>query len=310
MELRHLRYFNAIASELHVTRAAERLGVAQPALTRQMRALEAELGVALFRRTGRNIALTEAGQVFLAECRGTLERAEGMVAATRKAGRGESGRVVVGYIETASYTALMADIIAACRHRWPEIELALVQDRTLGLVEALTHHTVDLALVRPPLAVQAGITLDVLAFENMMVAVHHRHRLAQRDMIDISELAGEAFISHGRQLGRAGLHDLIEQACQRAGFQRRMAQYAPQYASGINLVAAGLGVAIVPACLQRLHPDAVTYVPLRSDPPLISEIAMVSRGSERAPAVLKVLEVARGLAQKPAPRKRRTRRIA
>jgi DNA-binding transcriptional LysR family regulator len=171
----------------------------------------------------------------------------------------------------------MAGAIADCRHQWPDIELVLVQDRTLGLVEALTGHTVDIAIVRPPLPPQDGIALEVLASEGLLLAVHRQHRLARRRAVDIGELVDEGFISHGRQRGRAGLHDLIEQACQRAGFARVIAQYAPQYASGINLVAAALGVAIVPACMRHLRTDAVAYLPLRSDPPLVSEIAMASR---------------------------------
>lgn len=298
MELRHLRYFLAVATEAHVTRAAERLGVAQPALTQQIRTLEAELGVTLWRRAGRNIELTEAGQVLQGEATAILNRVQEAVRLTRKAGRGESGRVVVGYIETASYTDAMARIIAACRQHWPAIELQLTQNRTTSLIEALIQRQVDIAFVRPPVPAQAGIGFISLEREGLFVALPRHHPLAEQTSVEIAQIADEEFIGHARLHGRTGLHDLIENACAQAGFVRRIAQFTPQFSSSLNLVASSMGISIVPACMRHFRLDEIVYLPLVCRPPVMSEIGIAYRNNEKAPAVLNIVELAQGQIQR------------
>lgn len=295
MELRHLRYFDAVATDLHVTQAAERLGVAQPALTQQIRSLEAELGLKLWQKSGRGIELTEAGRVFHEEARAILQRSQTAVLLVQKVARGESGRVVIGYIESASFNDTMTSLIADCRHQWPDVELELVQDRTTNLVRSMQQRRVDIAFVRPPLPEATDISFFPLTHEHLVVAVSKHHRFAERSSLTISELAGEEFVMLGRRVGSSGLNDLIHGACADNGFVRKTAQVTPNFASSINLVAASLGIAVVPECMRHLRADTVSYIPLEILKPLVSEMGIAYRSSEQAPAVLIFIKQAKDM---------------
>lgn len=293
MELRHLRYFATIASEMHVTRAAEKLGVAQPALTQQMRALESELGVELWKRAGRRIELTEAGKALHQASTAILGQVTDAISTTRKAARGETGRVVIGYIETATYTSVMARFLSSCRQNWPLLELELVQDRTVALIDALRRRRVDIAFVRPPIEDCEGIVLQTMAKEALVVAVPSRHKLARRRSVPIALLRDETFIGHARQEGRTGLHDAIDNACRQAGFERRIGQFTPQFSSSLNLVAASMGIAIVPACMSGFRSTEISYLSIADRPRVNSEIALAYRQEEAAPAPRNLLDLAR-----------------
>src|SRR5438270_10714814 len=220
MELRHLRYFVAVAEEGHVTRAAERLGIQQPPLSQQIRALETELEVQLFRRKPRGVELTQAGEALLAEARGILDRVEHATAATRRTARGEAGRIGLGFTSSASFHPLVPQVIREYRQAHPLVALSLEESGTGELVEALQAERLDAAFVRSPIGEAPGIAVHSLLEETMVAAVPAGHALAGRtakSSLGLAALAGETFILYRRPLG-PGLYDAIIAACQRAGF--------------------------------------------------------------------------------------------
>ena len=265
MELRHLRYFLAVAEELNFTRAAERLGISQPPLTQQVKALEAELGVALLDRSAYRIELTDAGRIFAAEAARILGDARSAMQAARRAATGATGRVRVGFTESASFNPLVTSSLRSFRSDYPAVEVSLEEHPSTELIVALREGRIDTAFVRPPLPAERGLTLDLLEKEPLVVAVPSGHILARRQQVDLGALAAETFILYPRAV-RPGLADTVVAACEAAGFTPKVGQYAPQLSSTINLVAASLGISIVPDSMRCLQAGAVTYVPLCGEP--------------------------------------------
>jgi DNA-binding transcriptional LysR family regulator len=265
MELRHLRYFLAVAEELNFTRAAGRLGISQPPLTQQVKALEAELGVALLDRSAYRIELTDAGRIFAAEAARILGDARSAVQAARRAATGAAGRVRVGFTESASFNSLVTSTLRSFRSEYPGVEISLEEHPSTELIEALRAGRLDAAFVRPPLPLQRGLSLDLLEKEPLVAAVPTGHRLAGRQRVDLGALAAETFILYPRAV-RPGLADTVIAACEAAGFTPKVGQYAPQLSSTINLVAASLGISIVPESMRCLQARAVTYLPLSGEP--------------------------------------------
>jgi len=283
LELRHLRYFCAVAAEQHLTRAAQRLGMAQPPLTQQIKALEAEIGTALFRRVGRGIVLTEAGKAFLEEARAILARVEAAVTRAQRVGRGEVGQLHLGFTESASFNPVVSRLLVRFRADWPEVALTLTEGQSTILAARLRGGELDGAFVRPPLPDPAGLELLPLVAEPLLAAVPINHALAYRAQVHLTELAGEPFVLYPRENG-AGLSDAIVAACQEAGFTPRVAQQAPQLSSTVNLVAAALGVAIVPACMRHLRIESVAFLPLQGNVPVAS-LSFATRASSETPAL-------------------------
>jgi DNA-binding transcriptional LysR family regulator len=265
MELRHLRYFLAVAEELNFTRAAERLGISQPPLTQQVKALEAELGVCLLDRSAYRIELTDAGRIFAVEAARILGDARSAMQAARRAATGVTGRVRVGFTESASFNSLVTSTLRRYRSDFPAVEVSLEEHPSTDLIAALREGRIDAAFVRPPVPTRRGLTLDLLEKEPLLVAVPSGHRLAAREEIDLASLGSETFILYPRAV-RPGLADTVVAACESAGFTPKVGQYAPQLSSTINLVAASLGISIVPDSMRCLQAHAVTYVPLRGEP--------------------------------------------
>jgi DNA-binding transcriptional LysR family regulator len=263
MELRHLRYFRAAAEELHVGRAAETLRIAQPALTIQIKALERELGVALFDRIGRRIALTEAGRHFHAEATSILQHVERASLTTREIGGGFAGRLRVGFTESAAFSPIVTTALTAFRSRWPAVTLLLEESQTEELVAGMIQGRIDVAFVRPPIRTEARLQATPLADEAMMLALPLGHRLAETGAVRLSDLADEDFIVYPRKHG-TGLSDSVIAECRKAGFAPRIVQDTPQLATTINLVAAGMGIAIVPACMREVRQGSVVFVSIRA----------------------------------------------
>jgi DNA-binding transcriptional LysR family regulator len=293
MELRHLRYFLAVAEELNFTRAARRLHIAQPPLTQQIKALEAELGVLLFDRSAYRIELTDAGRAFAAEVARILGDVRNAVLIAKRAARAAVGQVRVGFTESASFNPLVTSAFRSFREAHPEVEVSLEERQSTELAVALREGRIDAAFVRPPLKTDEGITLHVLEHEDMVLAVPSGHELARRKEIELRELAKETFILYPRAV-RPGLADAVVAACEKAGFTPRVEQYAPQLSSTINLVAASLGISIVPRSMQGLQPHAVAYLPLRGRP-VQALLGIAHRTGESAAAVLSFIELARKL---------------
>lgn len=293
MELRHLRYFVAVAEEGHVTRAAERLGIQQPPLSQQIKALEAELEVQLFRRKPRGVELTEAGRALLADAQAVLSQIDHAVATTRRTARGEQGRIAVGFTSSASFHPAIVRAIRGYRDAYPRVALALEEGGTAELVEAVRREQLDAAFIRMPVGDASDIVVTPLLEEEMVAALPAGHRLApvgSSPAAALSAFAGETFILYRRRLG-PGLYDAIIAACHRAGFSPHIGQEAPRMFSTLNLVAAGLGVSIIPASMQRLRLDDVVYRRLKGAP-VTAPLRLVHRRGDEAPAVRRFVELA------------------
>ncbi len=286
MELRHLRYFVVAAEELNITRAAARLNIAQPPLTQQIKALEAELGVELFARIGRRIVLTEAGILFLVEARAVLDRANQAVSVARSAGQGDTGTLRVGFTGSAGFNPVVTQILSGFRLRWPKVELGLEESRTSRLLDGLHAGTIDAAFIRPPVD-RTGIASRFVSTEGLVVAVPRQHQLAGRSQVHLAELGDEAFVLYPRN-GGYGLSEMVVAACIAAGFQPRVVQHSPQMTSTINLVAASIGIAIVPHCMTSLRPDAVRFLGLRGSD-LAADLHLAYRSENQSPLLRNLL---------------------
>lgn len=289
MELRHLRYFVAVAEELHFGRAAGRLMIAQPPLSQQIQNLEREVGARLFRRTNRRVELSDAGRAFLADARRALDGAEQAVQAARRAERGEVGRLVIGFVSSATY-AVLPPVLRGFRRARPGVELVLRERTTAEQVEALEARQLDLGFVRTP-PPSPRLAHRVLAEEDFVAALPQNHRLARgRKRVALGDLRDEAFLLFPRTMAM-GLYDRVLGACLQAGFSPRVIQEVTQPAVMIGLVAAGLGVALVPECVQALKWKNVAYRPLNG-PVLATNVTLVWRRDDESEAVRAFVEQA------------------
>ena len=293
MELRHLRYFVTLAEELHFGRAAERLHIAQPPLSQQIRQLEAELGFELFHRTKRKVQLTEAGQVFLGEVQQIMRQLQQAIQVGRQISRGEIGQLVVGFVSSAAYNILPI-ILRTFRSYVPGVSIELRELTTDQQLEWLREGRMDVGLLRPPVE-ENRFSCETIFQESLMVALPEAHLLASQSNVCLTSLANEPFILFPRILA-PGLYDLIISLCQQAGFSPKVAQEAIQMQTIVSLVAAEMGVAIVPASLQNLQRIGVIYKTVLEPTPKVA-IAMIWRKNETSPTVLKLVEIVKQAAQ-------------
>ena len=264
MEIRHLRYFVAVAEHLHFGRAARELNISQPPLSQQIRALEEELGAQLLWRNRRRVELTEAGRVFLQETKLILEQTSHAVRAVQRTSRGEVGRLVIGFVMSAT-CSILPDILQAFRKRYPEVELVLQESTTGSGVKALKEKKIHLCFLRLPVSDEALVS-ETLLTEELVLAIPKDHRLAEKTSVSLRLLAGEGFIMFPRSHG-SGFHDLIVSLCHQAGFSPKVVQEAAQMHTILSLVAAGIGVALVPESVQPLLREGVRYKPLHEHTP-------------------------------------------
>ena len=293
MELRHLRYFLAVAEARHFTRAAERLGIGQPPLSQQIRALENELGTPLFRRLPRGVELTEAGSSFFDDARHIVAAADAAVERAQRVARGDVGRLRIGMINSAPFHPFVPRTIREFGRRYPEIHLSLEENSTPVLAEAVLKEESDIAFVRPLLGETAELVSEALFDEDMLVALPLGHALAHFQSLSLWALAGEAFVLFPRIVG-AGLYDEIISACRRNGFSPKVAQETSQVTSIVNLVAAGLGVSLVPASMQQIHSEGVTYRPIAGDAPR-ARMDLIHRRDDESAATANMIALAREL---------------
>src|SRR5579871_279007 len=289
MELRHLRYFIAVAEELHFGRAAERLCIAQPPLSQQIQQLERELGFLLFHRTQRRVQLTEAGQMFLEEARQTLANLEKAAQMGRRVARGEAGWLGVGFVGTATYEVLPA-VLSAFRERYPGVELVLRELVSAKQAQALRDKRIHIGLARPALQ-EDDLVSEPLVREPLLAALPERHPLAEAEHLPLTALAAEPFVLFPRY-PKPSYADFVISTCERAGFLPTVAQEAAEMQTAISLVAAGLGVTLVPACVQRLRREGVAYRMLDAPAP-ITELSAVYRRDDDTPALQAFLQVLR-----------------
>lgn len=273
-ELRHLRYFVAVAEELHFGRAAERLHMSQPPLSMQIQALERSLGVQLLVRTQRQVSLTRAGEAFLRESRQILSRLEAAGRLARRVSRGEVGELAVGFVSSADYNVL-PPLLREFRQRAPEVRLTLHESTTDRQLESLVQGRLDVGFVLPPVE-DPRIAYRALHREPLLAALPSAHALARRrGPVPMARLADQPFILFPRELA-PGLYDDIVSFCRSAGFSPRVEQEAVQMQTIVSLVSADMGVALIPASLVHLGRTGVTYKPLREAAPL-TEIGIAWR---------------------------------
>ncbi len=289
MELRHLRYFVMVASELHFGRAAERLHIAQPPLSQQIKQLENELGFELFRRTKRSVVLTEAGGVFLSEVEKIFLKLEQAIQIGQQASRGEVGKLVIGFVSSAAYNVL-PDVLHKFRNDVPGVTLELHELTTDEQWKWLSDRQIDIGFVRPPIDEVAFCTETVFR-EALIVALPEGHHLANQVDVAVDSLNKEQFILFPRCFS-PGLYDAIISVCQQAGFSPIVAQEAIQMQTIVSLVAAQMGVAIVPASLQRLQRQGVVYKAMRESMPEVA-INVIWRRGDMSATIQQFLEVVR-----------------
>lgn len=259
IEFRLLRYFITIAETGHLTRAAELLGIAQPPLSQQLRQLEDSLGVTLFERLPRGMALTPAGETFLADARDIIARLDHAVSNIQRVGRGERGSITAGLTSSSAYHPFVPMVIRGFRRTAPSVSLVLEEGNTSDLLNSMREGRLDLAFIRHSIESDEDIAMDRLLVEPMVLALPKRHRLARsRSSIAIADLANEPMILYRRRSGH-GLYDAIISACQSSGFSPNIVQEAPRLPSAISLVAAEIGVSIVPESLMRMKIEGVIY---------------------------------------------------
>ena len=302
MDLRHLRYFVAVAEEGHITRAAERLGMQQPPLSQQIKALEAELEVQLFRRKPRGVELTDAGESLLVDARRILDEVEAALTRVRRTARGELGRLAVGFNASAPFHPFVTRVIRDFRGANPDVSVILKEGGTAELVDDVRAERLDVAFVRSMVPAGEGVAFHDLLREPMVAALPATHPLAKGKgrKLRLAELAGEPFVLYRRTSG-PGLYDAIVGACHAAGFTPRLEQEAPRITATLNLGAAGLGVTLVPQSLSAQQAESIVYRPLGAPAVLAAPLQLACRKVDHAAAarhfVALVRREARGAAK-------------
>ena len=290
MEYRHLRFFLAVSEELHFTRAAARLGVAQPHLSHEIRGLEQELGVELFARTRRRVQLTPAGETFRQHAQSILVATGEAFRAAQRSARGETGRLVIGFVSAAAY-GILPLALRRFRAELPDVELVLFEGNSDAGLQAARTGSLDVCLLHPPRGVPPGMEMETIIHEPLVAALPDTHPLARKQSIALRSLASERWIFWPREIATR-IHDDIVAACIAAGFEPRVAQRTMRMGTVISLVSSGLGVALVPQALTRLHLEGVAYRPLAS-PGVRIPLAWIRSPGEQSPALVRFLSTLR-----------------
>lgn len=293
MDIRHIRYFLAVAEAQNVTRAAEKLGIAQPPLSQQIKDLEHELGAPLFYRRSHGVELTEVGEAFLNEAKQVLVQVERAKHAAERAARGLTGQLRVGFSASAIFNPLVPSAIRSYTQAYPEVNLSLAEANTAGLYDQLRREMLDVAFLRPSTQELEGMEMHVLDEEPMFIALPQDHILKDYPTLDLAQIHDQPFIMFPRIVGYS-LYDEVIHACRRAGFEPTVRQEVPQIASIITLVAAGLGISIVPRSMTQVHVEGVIYRAISGDAP-IARLAIASRRHDRSLVVQRFLTLTQDL---------------
>ncbi len=289
MELRHLRYFVTVAEELHFGRAAQRLHMAQPPLSRQIQLLEGELGFSLFERSRRRVELTPAGSALLSGVRHVFDTLDAAIHDARNASEGESGRLVVGYPSSLTYSGL-TELLRAFRTRFPAVTIALRELPPGEQIDALKTGNLDVGFVRSSLD-DPSLVSERVRSEALMVVLPDDHALCARRVIPLTALAQEPFVMFPRARGPAYFDQLMG-LCRAAGFTPRIVQEAPQL-DIISMVAAGFGISIMPSSMRNFRRPGLAFRPIAGAPQV--ELLIVWRQQNLSPALHKFLDLVRVL---------------
>jgi DNA-binding transcriptional LysR family regulator len=282
MELRHLRYFIAVAEELHFGRAAKLLGISQPPLSQQIQALEQTLGARLFERTNRRVELSEAGRLFLDEARLVLAQVDKAADVARRAQLGEIGELKIGFTASAPFTSSIPQAIFAFRQAFPSVHLTLQEMSSKEVAERLEEQSMQVGIMRPLPLPDSLVAVELLR-EPLVAVIRSDHPL------HLKSLAAEPFVFFPRSYG-SGLYAQLLDLAREAGFSPLITQEAGEAMTIIGLVAAGLGVTVLPASYQRMRIDGVVYRTLL-DPDATSAVWLVQRKDQKSPMAKAFIEL-------------------
>ena len=290
MELRHLRYFIAVAEELHFGRAAQVLGISQPPLSQQIQALEQEIGARLFERTNRRVELSEAGRLFLQEARLVLAQVDKAADVARRAQLGELGELKIGFTSSAPFNSSIPQAIFAFRQAFPAVHLNLQEMSSTEVAESLVDESIQVGLMRP-LPLPDSLSVVELMREPLVAVLNAGHPLVEGSErgLHLAQLAEEPFVFFPRTYG-SGLYAQLMSLARDAGFSPHFAQEAGEAMTIIGLVAAGLGVSVLPASYQRIRIDGVVYRTLL-DQEAVTAVWLVQRKGQQTPMAKAFVEL-------------------
>lgn len=290
MELRHLRYFIAVAEELHFGRAAQVLGISQPPLSQQIQALEQEVGARLFERTNRRVELSEAGRLFLHEARLVLAQVDKAADVARRAQLGELGELKIGFTSSAPFNSSIPQAIFAFRQAFPAVHLNLQEMSNTQVAESLVDESIQVGLMRP-LPLPDSLSMVELMREPLVAVLNADHPLVHSSErgLHLAQLAEEPFVFFPRSYG-SGLYTQLLNLARDAGFSPHFAQEAGEAMTIIGLVAAGLGVSVLPASYQRIRIDGVVYRTLL-DQEAVTAVWLVQRKGVQTPMAQAFVEL-------------------
>ena len=259
IELRHIRYFLTVAEEKNFTRAAQRLCMSQPPLSMQIRDLEDSIGAELFLRTAQGVTLTEVGQAFLTAVSPLQHQLDDAIQLARHVANGEVGQLRLGFTGTSMLNPLIPESIRRYQQQYPKVGLKLEEANSLKLIDYVLEDRLDIAIIRPPRQIHSSLAMQHLLDEPLIAALPLRRDFAhEMQPFNVACLREHEMIMSPRNVS-AGLYDAISDACQKAGFEPKMGQSAPQIVSILSLVAANLGVSLVPESSQQLQIQGVKY---------------------------------------------------
>jgi DNA-binding transcriptional LysR family regulator len=295
MELRHLRYFVAVAENLNFTKAAAKLHIAQPSLTRQIHNLEDEIGVRLLNRSKSHVALTEEGRAFLTDARRILALSNESVLAVQRLSRGETGELNIAYLPNFDFE-LLPETLRAFRQSFPHIALNLFDMSPAEQFRALEARKIDLGFVGlPPPSTVSGLHWESIAQHRTVVVLPARHRLARKPHISLAELETMFFVGMSEKT-HPGFRDWLNQTCQQVGFTPRVLQDAELEASLMTFVAEGLGVTLARDHIKKLPHPGVVFRPLA--PPVISDYCIAWNRANDLRALHQYIEIVKGFTAK------------
>lgn len=280
LELRHLRYFLATAEELNYGRAAERLNIAQPGLSQQIRVLEEIIGATLFDRSRRSVELTLAGEIFASEARKVIEQVERAQLAAQRAGRGEVGHLAIGYVGSAAYTGILTTLVGGFRREFPNVQLQISEMEMLPQLDHLREGKLDIGFIRPPVPLPPGVMTIPVLFEPLLVALPDSHPLAENDTVDLAATAADVFITPRHPPG-VSFHKHTTTACQAAGVFPQFGPQGRDFVTITSMVSVGLGIALVPASVRCIQLPHICYRAI-SGPSIRAELSVAYRRNDRS----------------------------
>lgn len=296
MELRHLKYFAVLAEELNFNRAAARLHISQPPLTRQIQQLEEEVGARLLSRNTRGVELTAAGRALLEDAQRILGLVKVAKERTGKAGRGQIGRLDVGIFGSAILNHIPR-LLLEFRNRYPEVEIALHAQTKTEQVAALRERRLTVGFNRH-VPVEPDIVVETVYLEPLVIAVNRKHPLARHKAIRIADIVDEPLILYPRNT-RNSFADDVMALIRKEGGQPRVVQEVTDVVTAIALVASGFGLCVTPAAASSLKLRGVVYRPIKATPPPIIELACLYRRDDESPILAAFLDITRKFSPAP-----------